>query len=231
MPTRKKTPVVKKKKVRKTAAVKQRQKQKVSVTVNVNSNNKRKVVATKRNPEIPSLNPIIQVPMPYNNSQFMQSHGIEPTPRHEPVRVPIEPIPEARELLLAPVLPPIRVDSPEPMLHSIETIMTPLPFRRVDIPTPRPPTTVKPQIFTPPPTRANLLQSEARRIPSPIPRMNLGVEASTSTSKINLPQIREFAERILKYNNSQASAIRNPQKKDFIDEYGQQIQDYLNSLK
>ena len=229
MPTRRKTPVKKIKRVK--TAVKQ--KQKVSVTVNVNSNNKKKLVAT-RAPQFSGnlpLNSITQIPVPYNNSQFMQAHGIEPTPRHEPVRVPIEPTPEARELVSNPILPMMRVDSPEPMLHAIETIMTPLPFRRVDIPIPRPPTTVKPHIFTPPPTRANLLQSEARRIPSPIPRMNLGVEASTSTSKINLPQIREFAKRILKYNNSQALAIRNLQKKDFIDEHGQQIQDYLNSLK
>lgn len=226
MPTRKK-PVKKVKKIKniKTAV---KQKQKVSVTVNVNSNNKRKIVATRARqlPSTPALNPIIQVPAPYN-TPFMQTHGQEPIPRHEPVRVPIEPIPVAREIVIAPVVPPVRADYPDPMLRATESPMTPLPRFNYPLPSSIKP---KPQFFTPvKETRANRLLAEAASPRSITPPM--GVNASTSITRINLPQIREYFRNVRGFSKAKANSIKNSDKQSYLDEHGQAIQNYLNSLK
>jgi hypothetical protein len=220
-PTKKKTSVKKKvKNVRSSNAVKQ--KQRVSVTVNVNSNNKRKIVVATKSRQLPPLNPIIQVP--YNTSQFMQTHGQDPILKHEPVRVPIEPLEPIRTITSSGMLPPVTTPSPDPMLRAPESSMTPIPYPRPSSLKP------KPQFFTPvkETTRANQLLAEATS-PRPI-TPPMGVNASTSVTRINLPQIREYLRNVRGFTKAQSNSIKNSDKQSYLDEHGQAIQNYLNNL-
>ena len=83
----------------------------INIEVHIGSHN----AATPRQ----GLNSIVQVPAPYQNSAFMQTHGQPPEPAKTPVKTETEAITPLKEKPqeIVPILPIIKEEEPNPLLN------------------------------------------------------------------------------------------------------------------